>query len=210
MISGINNCVKLTTIANMKINNLILASGSSYRQVALKKLHLDFAAISPEIDETQQPRESPQDLALRLGKAKAWALCQQYPAHLIIGSDQVAMLNGKQLHKPGNRAKAIEQLQIASGNTVTFFTSICIVNSKTMLCMFDLDICSVFFKTLTYQQIEHYVDLEKPYDCAGSFKSEGLGIALFEKIQGEDPNALIGLPLIKLISLLEKFDVHVL
>ncbi|MGJ0492480.1 Maf family protein [Methylobacter sp.] len=194
----------------MKINNLILASSSPYRQALLKKLHLNFKAISPEVDERPLENEAPEILALRLGKLKAQALCEKHPDHLIIGSDQVAVINDKQLRKPGNRAKAIKQLQAASGNTVTFFTSICIINSNTMHYMTDLDISTVFFKTLTRQQIEHYVDIEKPYDCAGSFKSESLGIALFEKIQGDDPNALTGLPLIKLISLLEKFGVHVL
>lgn len=194
----------------MKINNLILASSSPYRQAVLKKLHFDFTAVSPEIDERPLAHESPEDLALRLAKSKAQALCEKYPDHLIIGSDQVAMIHGKQLHKPGNRTKAIDQLQAASGHTVNFFTSICIINSQTMHCMADLDVCTVFFKTLTRRQIEHYVDLEKPYDCVGSFKSESLGIALFEKIRGDDPNALTGLPLIKLIALLEKFDVHIL
>lgn len=175
----------------------------------MKKLHLDFKVFSPEVDERPLANEAPEALAMRLGKLKAQALCEQHPDHLIIGSDQVAVINGKQLHKPGNRTKAIEQLQAASGNTVTFFTSVCIINSSTMHCMADLDVCTVFFKTLTHRQIEHYVDLEKPYDCAGSFKSESLGIALFEKIQGDDPNALTGLPLIKLISLLEKFGVCV-
>lgn len=176
----------------------------------MKKLHLNFKAFSPEVDEGPLANEAPEALAVRLGKLKAQALCEQYPDHLIIGSDQVAVINGKQLHKPGNRPKAIEQLQAASGNTVTFFTSVCIINSSTMHYMTDLDVCTVFFKTLTRRQIEHYVDLEAPYDCAGSFKSESLGIALFEKIQGDDPNALTGLPLIKLISLLEKFGVCVL
>lgn len=194
----------------MKINNLILASSSPYRQALMKKLHLNFKAFSPEVDEGPLANEAPEALAVRLGKLKAQALCEQYPDHLIIGSDQVAVINGKQLHKPGNRPKAIEQLQAASGNTVTFFTSVCIINSSTMHYMTDLDVCTVFFKTLTRRQIEHYVDLEAPYDCAGSFKSESLGIALFEKIQGDDPNALTGLPLIKLISLLEKFGVCVL
>jgi septum formation protein len=194
----------------MKINDLILASSSPYRQALLKKLHLKFKAISPEVDERRLEHEVPEALALRLGKLKAQALCEKRPDHLIIGSDQVAVLNGQQLHKPGSRAKAIEQLQAASGNAVTFFTSICIINSNTLCCLTDLDVCTVYFKTLTRQQIEHYVDLEKPYDCAGSFKSESLGIALFEKIQGDDPNALTGLPLIKLISLLEKFGVYVL
>jgi MAF protein len=119
------------------------------------------------------------------------------------------MLNGTQLNKPGNRKNAIAQLKTASGNQVSFYTGVCVANSQTKKCLTDVDICTVFFKPLALKQIEHYVDLDQPYDCAGGFKSEGLGIALFEKIQGDDPNALIGLPLIKLIALLAQFGVQV-
>ena len=194
----------------MKPNNLVLASSSNYRQALLKKLQLNFTVASPNIDESPLANESPIELALRLSKLKACALMGKFPDHLIIGSDQVALLNGCQLNKPGNRDNAIDQLKAASGNQVSFYTGICVVNSKTKQCLTDLDICTVFFKTLTQQQIKHYVDLDQPYDCAGGFKSESLGIALFEKIQGDDPNALVGLPLIKLIALLAKFDVHLL
>lgn len=194
----------------MKPNNLVLASGSNYRQALLKKLQLNFTVASPNIDESPLANEAPIELALRLSKLKACALMGKFPDHLIIGSDQVALLNGRQLNKPGNRDNAIAQLKAASGNQVSFYTGICVVNSKTKQCLTDLDICTVFFKTLTLQQIKHYVDFDQPYDCAGGFKSESLGIALFEKIQGDDPNALVGLPLIKLIALLAQFDVHLL
>jgi len=192
----------------MKTNNVVLASGSNYRQALLKKLQLDFTAASPNIDESPLTGESPIEQALRLSQLKAGALMEKFPDHLIIGSDQVAIVDGRQLNKPGNRDNAIAQLKAASGNQVNFYTGVCVINSKTKQCLTDLDICTVFFKPLTLNQIEHYVDLERPYDCAGAFKSESLGIALFEKIQGDDPNALIGLPLIKLIALLAQFDVH--
>jgi septum formation protein len=194
----------------MKINNLVLASSSNYRQAILKKLHVDFKTASPDIDESPLAHEAPIEQALRLSQLKALALIDKFPDHLIIGSDQVALLNGTQLNKPGNRENAIVQLKTASGNQVGFYTGVCVVNSKTKQCLADVDICTVFFKTLTLKQIEHYVDLDQPYDCAGGFKSESLGIALFEKIQGDDPNALVGLPLIKLIALLAQFDVYVI
>ena len=170
---------------------------------------MDFKVASPDIDESPLAHESPIELALRLSQLKALALIDNFPDHLIIGSDQVALLNGRQLNKPGNRKNAIAQLQAASGNHVSFYTGVCVVNSKTKQYLADVDICMVFFKPLTLKQIENYVDLDQPYDCAGGFKSESLGIALFDKIQGDDPNALIGLPLIKLIALLARFDVHV-
>ena len=193
----------------MKINNLVLASSSNYRQALLKKLRVDFTSACPEIDESAFAHETPPELALRLSRLKAFALIEKFPEHLIIGSDQVAMLNGTQLNKPGNRENAIAQLKAASGNQVSFYTGVCVANSQTKKCLTDVDICTVFFKPLALKQIEHYVDLDQPYDCAGGFKSEGLGIALFEKIQGDDPNALIGLPLIKLIALLAQFGVQV-
>jgi len=191
----------------MKTYNLVLASGSNYRQALLKKLHLDFTVAIPNIDESPLANETPMEQALRLSKLKAYALMEKFPDHLIIGSDQVAMLNGSQLNKPGNRDNAIAQLKAASGNKVSFYTGVCVVDSKSRQCLRDLDVCTVFFKTLTLEQIEHYVDLDQPFDCAGGFKSESLGIALFEKIRGDDPNALIGLPVIKLIDLLAQFDV---
>lgn len=194
----------------MKTNNLVLASSSPYRQAILKKLHLDFVTARPDINEAAQENESPTRLALRLAQEKAMALTNRYPRHLIIASDQVAMQNETQLNKPGNQANAIKQLQLSSGNTVKFYTSVCILNSATGELKSAFDLCTVYFKTLSEQQIKNYIRLEQPYDCAGSFKSEGLGIALFERIQGDDPNALIGLPLIKLIALLNSFDIDVL
>ncbi len=194
----------------MYSSTLILASSSHYRRQILSKLAVDFIADAPEIDESRQVDEAPDQLALRLGIQKAWALQEKYPNHLIIASDQVAFNRQQQLHKPGNRAQAIKQLQDAVGQSIQFFTSICVHNSATQQTLTELDITTVHFKQLTNVQIEHYIDIDQPFDCAGSFKAESLGIALFEKIQSDDPNALIGLPLIKLIALLEQFDFKIL
>jgi len=189
---------------------VILASSSPYRQQLLQKLRIDFIAKSPKIDESPHANESSINQALRLAKQKALALSTQFPNHLIIGSDQVAIHKQKQLTKPGNRESSIHQLLTISGSTVDFYTSVCILNSQTMKSKEDIDHCSVSFRKLSLAEIEKYVDLEKPFDCAGSFKSEGLGIALIETISGKDPNALIGLPLIKLVSLLKNFGVKIL
>ncbi|MBS3953398.1 MAG: septum formation protein Maf [Methylomicrobium sp.] len=189
---------------------LILASSSPYRQALLSKLHLNFSAVAPDIDEQLLAMEAPEIASLRLSKLKAEALREQFPAHLIIGSDQVAMLGDTQLCKPGNRAETINQLKACSGKSVLFYTAICVLDSQSGRTEQAIDLCQVFFKPLNEKSIINYVELEKPFDCAGGFKSEGLGIALLEKIQGDDPNALIGLPLIKLIGLLEKFDVPVI
>jgi len=194
----------------MQTNNLVLASSSKYRKMLLEKLHLKFICADPGINESSKTNENPGQLALRLAEEKARALTTDYPEHLIIASDQVAMLDQMQLQKPGNQQNAIKQLQLSSGSKVTFYTSICIHNSATNEIKSDLDSCTVYFKKLNYQQIKNYIDIEQPYDCAGSFKSEGLGIALLERIEGDDPNALIGLPLIKLVGLLDTFNVHVL
>lgn len=189
------------------VPKLVLASSSPYRKDLLAKLGLLFEAVSPSIDESPQPHETPEDLALRLAKEKAQALAKKFSTHLIIGSDQVAMLSGRQLTKPGDRDRAISQLRAASGRAVTFYTSICVLDSASEDAKLDLDRTIVHFRTLADSQIEHYVDRDRPFDCAGGFKSESLGIALFEKIETEDPNALIGLPLIRLIRLLEAFGV---
>ncbi len=194
----------------MKTNNLVLASRSSYRKALLEKLHLSFICADPDINEASKEDESPIKLARRLAEEKATALAPDFPQHLIIAADQVAILEHAQLKKPGTASNAIQQLQISSGKSVTFYTSVCVLNSATTELKTALDICTVHFKKLSIEQIVNYIELEQPLDCAGSFKSEGLGIALFERIDGDDPNALIGLPLIKLISLLEAFNVPVL
>lgn len=188
----------------------MLASGSPYRQGLLKNLRLDFISASPDIDESAIADESPSHLAIRLSSEKAKSLTHQFPNHLIIGSDQVAMLNNIQLTKPGNRKNCIAQLQSVSGNKALFYTGVCVLDSRTGQCITEVDLCVVYFRTLTTEQIVSYVDMDRPFDCAGGFKSESLGIALIERIEGEDPNALIGLPLIKLINILGQFDFDVI
>jgi len=189
---------------------LILASSSKYRAHCLEKLNIPFVAISPNIDENPKANEPPDALALRLAKEKAYALKKQFPNHLIIGSDQVACFDNQLIGKPGSYQQTIEQLQRQSGQTVIFYTGLCVLNSSTNQCYTDLDQTTVFFRALSDKQISNYVEQEQPFDCAGGFKSEGLGIALFNKIESEDPNALIGLPLIKLINLLKKFNFDIL
>ena len=194
----------------MQKYKLVLASSSPARKTLLEKLQLEFITESPNIDESAQKDEKPGQLALRLCRQKAEKLSEKYPNHLIIGSDQVAILNGNQLTKPGNHENTIKQLELASGQCVKFYNSVCVVNSAEKRYIADLDICTVHFKSLTTEQIERYVQWERPYYCAGGFMAEGMGIALFERFEGEDPNSLIGLPLIKLINLLEHFNFNVL
>lgn len=192
------------------MKKLVLASSSPYRKQLLEKLRLDFIISSAHIDETAHKDEAGDEMAIRLAIAKAQAVAAHFTDHLIIGSDQVAMFEQRPLGKPGDRDNAIRQLNEQSGQAVKFYTGLCLLNSNDGNYLTALDTCTVYFKQLTEAQIRHYVELERPYDCAGSFKSEGLGIALFEKIEGDDPNALIGLPLIKLVSLLEQFGHSVL
>jgi len=189
---------------------IILASSSKYRNLLLQKLGLKFTSIAPNIDESTLSNESPKQFALRLAQEKAQAIQAKAPNHLIIASDQVACCDNKILGKPGSFEDTVKQLKLQSGQTVHFFTAVCVLDSATNKMLSDIDICTVYFRHLTEQQILNYVKIEQPYDCAGGFKSEGLGIALFDKIEGDDPNSLIGLPLIKLITLLNNFDVNIL
>lgn len=189
---------------------LILASSSPYRRLLLEKLTLPFQCAAPHVDESPHPGESPEALALRLAESKAKALAGEFPGHLIIGSDQVACIDGRLLGKPGGREAAIGQLQLASGKTARFLTALYLWHSGEQRGLGELDTTTVHFRPLSRRQIENYVDREKPYDCAGGFKSESLGIALFQGIDSDDPNALIGLPLIRLVSLLQQFGVSVL
>ncbi|NOX42897.1 MAG: septum formation inhibitor Maf [Gammaproteobacteria bacterium] len=189
---------------------LILASSSVYRRELLLRLNIEFECQSPDIDESSQEGETPEQLVCRLSEAKARALENQHPNSLIIGSDQVATLDKHILTKPGNHKNALEQLTKASGRKVIFYTGLCLLNSETNNLQIDVITYSVTFRTLTQNQIEHYLKREQPYDCAGSFKSEGLGVALFEKMEGDDPNALIGLPLVRLTDMLAHEGVNVL
>ncbi len=209
LISQINSNFKLQSKSvNKTMKKIILASSSPYRRSLLEKLNIPFTCVSPNIDETPRHNETAKNLALRLAKEKALALQNSHPKQLIIASDQVASFSDHILGKPGNKEQTIHQLKQQSAQCVEFFTSIYVLDSTTNTSHIDIDICKVYFKTLSEQQITNYVNIEKPYDCAGGFKSEGLGIALFDKIEGEDPNALIGLPLIKLVKLLEKFKIR--
>jgi len=189
---------------------LVLASSSPYRREILAKLGVPFACAAPEIDESPLPDEPVERLVVRLAENKARALAKRFPNHLIIGSDQSAVLDGRPISKPGSRERAEEQLRAASGRTVVFYTALCVLNSGSGESLCDLDVTRVTFRVLDERQIAGYVEREQPYDCAGGFKSEGLGVALFERIETEDPNALVGLPLIRLIRLLEAFGVHVI
>ncbi len=194
----------------MKNKPLILASSSIYRQRLLQRLRLPFTAVSPDIDETPRPAEHAADTALRLAEQKARALAGRFPDALIIGSDQVAVLNGEAISKPGNHANAVQQLTAASGRRVFFHTALCLLNSGNAEVQSKVISNEVKFRRLTAEQIERYLRAEKPYDCAGSAKCEGLGIALIESIRGDDPNALIGLPLIELTTMLMRAGVSVL
>lgn len=189
---------------------IILASSSPYRRQLLDKLRLDYRCHKPEVDETAQPGETAPDLALRLASAKAHKVAPHHPQALIIGSDQVADLNGHRLAKPGNFTNALDQLMRCQGKTVVFYTGLSLLNSKTGTEHRHLEQYQVTFKNLNKTQLTHYLKIEQPYDCAGSFKCEGYGITLFTKLEGQDPNSLVGLPLIMLTELLLKEGVDVL
>lgn len=189
---------------------LILASSSPFRQSLLKKFNLPFDTFSPDIDESPLKNESPTQLVARLSELKAREALNHFQHGLVIGSDQVAVFNEQILGKPHTKENAIKQLSLFSAQAVTFLTGLCVYDiasnrTKTIIEPFD-----VTFKQLSHSQISAYCDAEQPYNCAGSFKSEGLGICLFEKLTGDDPNSLIGLPLIKLSQLLGEFDMDIL
>lgn len=181
---------------------IILASSSTYRQSLLAKLGLSFVAIAPQIDESPCHDESPEDLAKRLSTQKALAIANQHPGALVIGSDQVASIDGILLGKPGDFGTAKKQLKLCSGREVTFYTGLCVHNGQQNRTSTRVESFVVSFRQLSEQQIESYLHKETPLDCAGSFKSEGLGICLFTKLTGKDPNSLIGLPLILLNEML--------
>jgi septum formation protein len=187
---------------------LVLASTSRYRRELLSRLRLQFTTFAPDIDESPAGGESPERTALRLAAAKAQTAVGAFPDAMIIGSDQVAELDGLRLDKPGNRERARAQLLYASGRMVVFHTAVTLLRARTGESASAIVPTTVQFRTLTAQQVDAYLDLEQPYDCAGSAKSEGLGITLLERITGDDPTALIGLPLIALTSMLARFDVQ--
>jgi septum formation protein len=189
---------------------LILGSTSRYRKELLTRLRIPFETASPDVDETPHSNESPKDLALRLALAKARAVALKYPEAVVIGSDQVADLEGTPLGKPGNHANAILQLQRMRGKTVIFQTALSVVCIATGYERTDLAEVKVKFRDLSDAEIETYLRAEEPYDCAGSAKSEGLGIALLDAIDNDDPTALIGLPLIKTCQMLREAGMKLL
>ncbi|UVW27437.1 Maf family nucleotide pyrophosphatase [Massilia sp. H6] len=191
---------------------LILASGSAYRRELLARLQLPFESIAPDIDETPRPGEAPQATALRLARAKAAAVAIHAPGALVIGSDQVATLDGLQIGKPGNHGRALEQLQLMRGRRVVFHTALCLWDSRAAdpECAAQVANVQVFvdFRDLPDAELDAYLRIEQPYDCAGSAKNEGLGIALLERIESDDPTALTGLPLIALSGMLRRAGVR--
>jgi len=188
---------------------IVLGSTSPYRKQLLERLGLDFVTASPDVDESPRLDESPETLVVRLAESKARAVAEDFPESLVIGSDQVACIEGKILGKPGSKSAAIAQLTKASGKKVTFLTGLCLLNTATGRTQALCEPFHVHFRSLDSGQIERYLEKEKPHDCAGSFKSEGLGIALFDRLEGDDPNALVGLPLIRLIGLLAKEGIEI-
>ena len=188
---------------------LILASTSVYRRELLLRLGLAFEVCSPGVDETPMPGERPADLALRLALAKAQAVAQQHPGAVVIGSDQVADLHGEALGKPGNHANAVNQLRRQSGQAVVFQTAVAVVCLERQYTECELATVKVHFRSLSEADIEAYLRAEPAYDCAGSAKSEGLGISLLERIDSDDPTSLIGLPLMRTCALLRELGIQV-
>ncbi|AIZ32185.1 nucleoside triphosphate pyrophosphatase [Pseudomonas sp. K1(2024)] len=188
---------------------LLLASSSPYRRELLQRLHLPFTWASPDIDEARQGDETAAELVRRLARLKAQALAEHHPQHLIIGSDQVAVLGERILGKPHSAERACEQLLAASGQSVTFLTGLALLNSATGHCQVDCIPFTVTLRELDRQRVERYVQTEQPLDCAGSFKAEGLGVSLFQSTHGSDATSLIGLPLIRLVDMLLKEGVQV-
>ena len=181
---------------------LVLGSTSRYRRELLTRFRLPFDIASPDVDETPQPGETPAALALRLALAKAHAVAAQHPQAIVIGSDQVADLHGQPLGKPLAHDKAVAQLRAMSGQSMLFHTAVAVVCQATGFAQADTAVVRTVFRTLSDAEIERYLRAEEPYDCAGSAKSEGLGITLLEAIESDDPTALIGLPLIRTARLL--------
>ncbi|MBI3570590.1 MAG: septum formation inhibitor Maf [Gammaproteobacteria bacterium] len=192
------------------MKKLILASSSPYRRELLERLKIPFEVMAPEADETPRPGETPEKLVERLAIEKARKIAKGKAGTLVIGSDQVAVYNGSIVGKPHRHDKAVEQLRSASGKTVTLYTGLALVNADTQRLQCEVIPYRVTFRRLTDAQIESYLRKEQPYSCAGSVRSEGLGIALLEKFEGDDPNTLIGLPLIRLVRMLENEGVLVI
>ncbi|WP_026354453.1 Maf family nucleotide pyrophosphatase [Massilia niastensis] len=199
-------------IPSSAVPRLILASSSAYRRELLGRLGLPFEAVAPAIDERALPGEAPQDTALRLARAKAAAVAALHPGALVIGSDQVATLDGLQIGKPGDHARALAQLQLMRGREVVFHTALCLWDGRAAepSAAAQVENVQVFvrFRDLPDAELDAYLRIEQPYDCAGSAKNEGLGIALLERIASSDPTALTGLPLIALTGMLRRAGVR--
>jgi MAF protein len=192
------------------MKKLVLSSTSPFRKEILAKFNIPFVCAEPNIDESAFDNESPVELVERLAIEKAKAVAGEFPDALIIGSDQVAMCDGEILGKPHNFENAVKQLEKFSNKTVVFYTGLCVYDSGLDYTTTLIEPFLVHFNQLSLSDIENYLHAEQPYNCAGSFKSEGLGICLFKKLEGDDPNTLIGLPLIKLVELLKQHNVNVL
>jgi septum formation protein len=188
---------------------LVLGSTSAYRRELLSRLRVPFDVLPPKVDETPRPGERPAELAIRLAAAKAEAVARQRPEAVVIGSDQVADLDGEPLGKPGNHANALVQLTRMSGKTVVFQTAVTVMCRESGFAQHEIAPVRVRFRTLQGAEIEAYLRAEQPYDCAGSAKSEGLGIALLDAIESDDPTALIGLPLIRTARMLRAAGVRI-
>jgi len=185
---------------------LLLASSSPYRKTLLQRLTIPFTTANPDIDESPRPGEPAEELALRLAESKARTLAGQFPGHWIIGSDQVASLpDGTLLHKPGDHTQAVRQLRQSSGHRVVFLTGLCLLDSDSGETQRICEPFTAHFRALSDDEIESYLKREQPYDCAGSFRMEGLGITLFDRLEGRDPNSLVGLPLIALNEMLRNW-----
>lgn len=192
----------MTTVqANLTLPQVVLGSTSPFRKTLLDKLHIPFIQDSPDIDETSLDTETPKEMVLRLSHAKANVFKSKYPNNIIITSDQCAVFNNQPIGKPHTAEKAVKQLQRFSDNKITFYTGLVVCNTTTGQSYEYLDTTIVHFRTLSDEVIHNYIELEQPLNCAGSFKSEGLGITLFHKIESRDPNALIGLPLMALTDI---------
>lgn len=188
----------------MNSQPLVLASTSIYRRELLERLQIPFLTAAPDVDETPLPGESAEQTCHRLSRDKAQAVAAHYPGALVIGSDQVALLEGQQMGKPLTHDNAVRQLRAMRGKTVTFYTALTLLNSRSGKMQTEVAQNHVSFRELSDDEIEAYLLKEQPYHCAGSAKSEGLGIALISRMEGDDPNALIGLPLIQLVGMLKK------
>ena len=190
--------------------HIILASSSPFRKELLDRLHLEYDCISPDVDERLLDNETPDQHVRRLAQLKAQTIADKYPNAIVIGSDQCAVINGDILGKPGGFDNAFLQLKAAQGKTTIFHTGLCVLHHQNKFCKVDNVLYQVTFRHLNDQQITRYLKIEEPYNCAGSFKSEAYGISLFSSMEGSDPTALMGLPLIRLISMLEMAGVDVI